>query len=83
PNPFNPQTSIRFTLPQEHQVTLNIYNIQGQLVKRLVDHRYDAGAHTVNWDGQDQYGQKVASGIYIYRIQAGAFSQTRKMILIK
>ncbi len=83
PNPFNPQTNIRFTLPKENQVTLNIYNIQGQLIKRLVKQRYDAGAYTVNWNGRDRYDQKVASGIYIYRIQAGSFSQTRKMILIK
>ena len=78
PNPFNPATKIQFTLPETMDVRLDVYNIAGQRVATLVNEQREAGAHTVEFDGT-----RVASGVYIYRIQAGSFVQTRKMTLIK
>ena len=78
PNPFNPITTIRYDLPQESDVTLTIYDITGRMVKTLVNNPQQAGMKNVVWNATD-----VTSGIYIYRIQAGDFTQTRKMILLK
>ena len=78
PNPFNPATKIQFTLPETMDVRLDVYNITGQRVATLVNEQREAGAHTVEFDGT-----RVASGVYIYRITAGSFVQTRKMTLIK
>ena len=78
PNPFNPATQIQFTLPETMDVRLDIYNIAGQRVATLVNEQREAGQHTVEFDGT-----QVASGVYIYRITAGSFVQTRKMTLIK
>jgi len=78
PNPFNPVTTIKYGLPQGAYVSLTIYNIAGQRVTTLVNEEQQAGYHEVNWDGKG-----MASGIYFYRIQAGQFTQTRKMILLK
>ena len=78
PNPFNPVTTINFQLPKVSNVTLVIYNIQGQEVARLVDGYVEAGYHSIPWKPR-----KAASGIYIYRIQAGNFSDTKRMLYIK
>jgi len=83
PNPFNPITQIRFELPQSEKVYLDIYNVHGQRVRRLVKADYPAGPHVVQWDGRDDAGKGVASGVYFYRLSAGAFTQTRKMLLLK
>ena len=83
PNPFNPTTEIRFALPQPERVTLRIYNVTGQLVKTLASGSMDAGYYSFRWDGTNDGGVKVASGMYIYRIAAGSFIQTKKMILMK
>ena len=85
PNPFNPSTTIRFSIPEERSldVKLNVYNIRGVLVKTLVDDRRGAGVHVVQWDGRDNRGRPVASGVYFYRIQAGEFVKIRKMVLLK
>ncbi len=83
PNPFNPATTIHFELPKQARVRLNIYNIQGQLVRTLVNGQSAAGRYHVIWDGSNDRGQTVSSGIYIYRIQAGDFVKTRKMMLLK
>ncbi len=83
PNPFNPATTIHFELPKQARVRLNIYNIQGQLVRTLVNGQSAAGRYHVIWDGRSDRGQTVSSGIYIYRIQAGDFVRTRKMMLLK
>ncbi|MFQ6032962.1 MAG: T9SS type A sorting domain-containing protein, partial [Candidatus Zixiibacteriota bacterium] len=83
PNPFNPQTSIQFDLPKDTEVRLTIYNILGQKVKTLVDERLRAGHKQVLWDGKNEKGKEVSSGIYFYRIQAGDFSETKKMTIIK
>lgn len=83
PNPFNPQTSIRFSLPQAEQVQLEIYSIAGRRVTTLVNSTYEAGPHEVIWTGRDDSGQTVASGVYFYRLRAGEFSDVRKMTLMK
>ena len=78
PNPFNPITNINFSLPMASNVELVVYNVTGQRVKILADRYYDAGMHTIEWDAGN-----VASGIYFYRIKAGEFVESRKMILLK
>jgi len=83
PNPFNPTTTIGFTLPEASQTRLQIYNIRGQLVRTLVSSNLEAGYHKVEWDGKNENGVKVASGVYIYQIHAGNFVQTKKMIMMK
>jgi len=83
PNPFNPYTDIRYSLPRESYVKLAIYNILGQKVKTLVDRKQASGFHTIGWDVKDKKGQEVATGIYFYKIEAEEFSQTKKMLLLK
>jgi hypothetical protein len=83
PNPFNPMTVIRYSLSQRSQVSIAIFNILGQEVTTLVDKTQPAGAYETIWDGIDRSGQRVGSGIYFYRITAGDFSETRKMVLLK
>ncbi|MEW6412402.1 MAG: FG-GAP-like repeat-containing protein [Candidatus Zixiibacteriota bacterium] len=83
PNPFNPETEIAFALPVASGVKLEIFNIAGQRVTTLVDADYPAGEHVVVWDGTDNGGVQVATGMYLYRIQAGDFVSSRKMVLIK
>jgi hypothetical protein len=78
PNPFNPATSINFTLPTSSLVNLQVYNLQGQEVATLINENLSSGAHTVSFDAS-----QLSSGVYIYRIQAGEFMQTKKMMLIK
>ncbi len=83
PNPFNPETEISFSVPQRMQVSLVIYNILGEKVKTLVSGEIDAGTHSIHWNGRDEAGNSVASGIYFYRLKAEGFDQTMKMILMK
>jgi len=83
PNPFNPICVIAYALPIDCQVTLNIYNILGQKVRVLVDEYQSAGYKSANWDGKDDQGRDMASGVYFYRIEAGKFVQSKKMLLIK
>lgn len=83
PNPFNPETNISFSLPQESQVSLKIYNLKGQLVNILVNTRLNAGIHTFTWKGKDEAGEDVSSGIYFYKLIAGEYSETQKMVKIK
>lgn len=83
PNPFNPETSLEFALPRNAHVTLTVYNMLGQVVVTLVDSELPAGSHKVQWHGDDQQGRAVASGVYLYRLQAGAETMTRKMMLLK
>lgn len=84
PNPFNPSTKIQFSMPQTEKVKLEVYDIQGNLVKSLVDYElYQPGNYEVTWDGSDNKGSRVASGIYFAKMQAGKFAQTKKMNLVK
>ena len=83
PNPFNPKTLIRFSLPKDSWVKLEVYNILGQKVKTLVDKRLSAGVKEVEWDGRNDEGAELPSGIYFCRIKAGDFVQAKKMVLIK
>ncbi len=83
PNPFNPRTSIRFALPSAAHVKLEVYNILGQRVSVLLDEWREVGHHTVVWDGRDNNGRGVASGVYFYRIEAEGFRDSKKMLLLK
>jgi Tol biopolymer transport system component len=83
PNPFNPRTNIEYVLPKDTYVKLTLYNILGQKVKTLVDEYQSAGYKTVWWDGKDDKGNEVASGIYFYRLDAGGVTQVKKMLLLK
>jgi len=83
PNPFNPTTSIKFAIPENVNVNLEVYNMLGQKVKTLINGEQEAGYYTVNWDGTNEFGSKVSSGIYIYRIIAGKNVSTMKMNLLK
>ncbi len=83
PNPFNPSTTIRYSIDKAQEVKLAIYNSKGQLVNTIVNQQLNAGLHEVVWDGKDSQGNAVASGIYLYKIQAGKYSQTKKMMLMK
>ena len=83
PNPFNPSTKIAFDLPESQNVRLVIFGIDGRRIATLRNESMSAGRHSVTWTGQDDQDEKVAAGIYFYRIQAGDFSETKKMTLIK
>jgi hypothetical protein len=84
PNPFNPETQIRFSVGGQENVKLIIYDVMGRQVRTLVNgESFRPGFHVVNWDGLDNAGHKVASGMYIYRIKAGDFIADKKMLLVK
>lgn len=83
PNPFNPTTEIAFELPVEVHVKIQVYNINGQLIKTLVDKKMAAGQKCITWNSKNKTGNSVPSGTYFYRIEAGDFNQTKKMLLIK
>ncbi len=82
PNPFNPTTTIKFALPIQSKVELKIFDILGQEVKSLINDYLNSGNYTIEWDSRNNNGEKVSSGIYIYRISAGNFFQAKKMILL-
>lgn len=83
PNPFNPETTISFALKDSGKVRLEIFNLKGQLVRRLLDGDLQSGHHRVLWDGKDELGRKAGSGIYYYRMQTDSYSHTRKMLLME
>ncbi|KAB2924907.1 MAG: T9SS type A sorting domain-containing protein [Bacteroidetes bacterium] len=83
PNPFNPSTTIRFALPNDASVKLTVYDILGREVRSLVNTDMNAGFHQVVWNGRNNNGSTVASGVYIYRVEAGSFISTKKMMLMK
>lgn len=83
PNPFNPATTIQYQIAQDGRVTLRVYDVAGRLVRTLVDRAQAAGAYEARWNGTDEAGRPVASGVYFYRIQSDDFSQTRRMVLLK
>jgi hypothetical protein len=83
PNPFNSNTIIRFDLPREGDVDIAIYNILGQRVIDLANEQMPAGSHSVTWNGKNKAGQPVSSGIYFYRLQAGEYVSSKKLLLLK
>jgi hypothetical protein len=84
PNPFNPETTIRYQIPSQRQrVVLAIYDVTGKIVKTLVDVEQPAGNYTIHWDGKDIDGRPVASGTYLYKLTAGEFVQTKRMMLVR
>lgn len=83
PNPFNPSTRFDFALPRYSQVKIDIFNVLGQKIKTLADGEYEAGRYSVTWDGVDDKGVATATGIYFYRMNAGEFQETKKLMLLK
>ncbi|MFQ6674028.1 MAG: T9SS type A sorting domain-containing protein [Fidelibacterota bacterium] len=83
PNPFNPARTISYELPARSRVIITIYDILGREIRTLVDNLQDPGQKSVIWDGTNDPGEQVSAGVYLYQIQAGDFTQTRKMVLLK
>ncbi len=83
PNPFNPDTRMSYSLPEAGHVRLTVFNILGQNVRQLIDDYAEAGTYEVIWDGRDNLGDQVASGVYFYRMDVNDYSETRKMMLLK
>ncbi len=83
PNPFNPTTVIKYGIASDNQVNLTIYDVAGRKVRTLVNERQRADVYRVTWDGMNDTGAKVASGVYFYKLVAGKFTQTKKMVLLK
>jgi hypothetical protein len=83
PNPFNPSTIIRYDLPKSMQVRLTIYNTLGEKIRTLVDGLEPAGFKYLTWDGTNETGARVASGVYLYRLEAEGFVATRSAMLMK
>ena len=83
PNPFNPVTTLRYDLPEDGFVNITIYDMMGRVVSNLVSSQQNAGYKSIQWNATNNQGQPVSAGLYIYTIQAGKFSQTKKMVLLK
>jgi hypothetical protein len=86
PNPFNPQTTIRYQLPVTTPIKIEIYNILGKRVRTLIDRVQQSGEHYIRWDTKDDFGHPVASGVYIYRMQVESterFVDFKKMLLLR
>jgi hypothetical protein len=83
PNPFNPKTTIDFQLPKQSYVEISILNSLGQLIRTAKSKNYSAGTHSIEWNGRDDFGNDLGSGIYFYNLKADNFSETRKMLLIR
>ncbi len=83
PNPFNPLTTIRFELSRSERAVLGVYDLKGRLIRLLVDADLPAGPHEADWNGTDAMGRRVASGVYVYRLQAGASARAQKMTLVQ
>jgi hypothetical protein len=83
PNPFNTQTTIGFTMPKSGNVNIEVYNVKGQLVRSLVNETKATGSHNIIWNGTDQNGQPVSSGVYFYKMDSGKYTATRKVMLVK
>jgi len=83
PNPFNPNTTISYILPEASEIMLSVYNLKGQLVRTLVEDLKPSGPHQVVWDGKDNFNKQASSGVYFIRLQAGSISLTHKVLLMK
>ncbi|MBN1292449.1 MAG: T9SS type A sorting domain-containing protein [Candidatus Latescibacteria bacterium] len=83
PNPFNPTTTINYFLMENQHTKLTVFNAVGQTVRTLVNQPQTAGNHTVQWDGRNDFGHAVSSGVYFYRLEAGNFVKTKRMMLVE
>ena len=84
PNPFNPETAIRYSVGSPGAVTIRIFNAAGALVRKLVDRPHASGDYTVRWNGTDDHGRRLSSGVYFYEIQlSSGFRDSRKLVLLK
>ena len=83
PNPFNPVTRMDYTLPKRSRVVISIYNVLGQEVKTIINREQEYGYHSITWDGIDNRGKQMSSGVYFARMNSNSFSQTKKMLLVK
>ena len=83
PNPFNPETVISFHVPKSSHVVIEVYNLLGQRLQKLVDESKEVGIYQARWDGCDENGNSVSSGIYIYKMQADGFVAIKKMALVR
>ncbi|MBD3402733.1 T9SS type A sorting domain-containing protein, partial [candidate division GN15 bacterium] len=83
PNPFNPTTTIEFSLPSQSRVRLDVYNVLGQRVNTLVDKELSAGSYAVEWNGRNNAGTPVATGVYFYRLTTDEYTSSKKMLLLK
>jgi hypothetical protein len=83
PNPFNPTTEINYAVPKTCDVSLRIYNLQGQLIRTLVNEKQDASYYSVTWNGKDDSGNRVNSGVYLYKLDAESYSAIKRMVLLK
>jgi len=76
-------TTIEFAIPKKEHVNLMVYNVAGQRVKTLIDNEISPGSYTVNWNGRDKDGRRLAAGVYFYRIEAGKYISARKLVLLR
>jgi hypothetical protein len=83
PNPFNPETTIRFNTAKAEHVTIDIFNIRGQRIKTLLNEYVNSGNHSIVWNGTNDNGQSVSSGVYFYQMKAGEYTSVRRMVLMK
>lgn len=82
PNPFNPETRIELDLPVPSRVALRVFDVRGRLIRTLANGNYAAGRHSIPWDGKNDAGDLVSSGVYFYQLEAGGFLATRRMLLV-
>jgi len=83
PNPFNPVTTLKYDLPEDALVNITIYDMMGRVVKTLIYDQQTTGYRSLQWNATNNIGQPVSAGVYLYKIQAGEFVQTKKMVLLK
>ena len=83
PNPFNPETVIKYQTTQSSSVELAIYNLLGQKVRVLINEVKPAGSYEARWNGTNDFGEVVSSGVYVYRLQSGEFESTKKMVFLR
>ncbi|MCH5375211.1 MAG: T9SS type A sorting domain-containing protein, partial [Planctomycetes bacterium] len=83
PNPFNPTTTIRFTLESSGHVAVRVYDAGGRLVRTLSDESMPAGRHSLSWNGRDNAGRQAATGVYFVHMRAGSYEATKKIVLLK
>lgn len=83
PNPFSSETEIRFCLPEDNHVMINIFNIHGEIIRILVNEKYSSGEHVTRWDGTDKNGNPVPAGLYLYQLKTDYFTKVEKMSLVR